>query len=256
MVAVRMQQVIEAHARRLELKREEAEAFWEQSVLTCPQYQTYSRVHAIWNDYGLAHFEEEHNTQDQSVGAERLTRGASFEERNEELVYHMICDAYGLCTRSLHKMRSLFWDNVDPSQPKLFGEVDLTVYDDRHRAVLLCEFKTSFYELAAARRQCRPKLDRHLRLRHAGVHVGDGSVVTHAAVPIFLITTIPSHSFLQGAEPKVIAEMTQWIYHTDLDMNDPDNARRAIDGIRKTLDLDESPQVTLARNWDRVFIIV
>ncbi len=226
-------------------------------MLTSEEYNIYQRIRDIWKRFGFEEMDEEYSKIDQTIGADRLNRGANFEERNAELVFRMVCDQWNVSPHEAVPLRSMEWDNLDRSQPKLNGEVDLVIVNSSQNvAMFLCEFKGSFYELSAATRQCRPKLKRSIQLRHAGSPLGKGCVKTSPDTPIILVTTIPGHPYLQGAEPKVIAEIMQWIHYRNVDLERDDVAFEVIQSIRSELDLTVSPDETLWNCWDNVFVLV
>ncbi|MDP2439009.1 MAG: hypothetical protein Q8P67_24950 [archaeon] len=249
----KIRSILRAQELRNQQSREKAREYFVRHVESCPAYLRYRRVMEIWQQIGFAQLDLQFSELDQEVGTDRVQRGSRFEEEYETLVFQLICGHLRRPREGLSPMRSLFW--VD-ELGKEIGEVDLTIFDRQRSAVALCEFKTSYYELAAAQRQCLPKMERGYGLYPQGSGGNGHPVTIDEQALMYTVTTIPSHSFLQGAEPKVIAEVAKYIYNFHIDLTSVEQLRDAVISIRQKLDLAASPHQTLLDNWSRIFILL
>lgn len=116
-------------------------------------YQHYARANAVYERHLQARFDEFRRL-DVSIGAERMNRGSSFEERAAWAVRDLVADA--VCRRNAAVRRNaLQWfasaEWIDPEGRHL-GEIDFVAVCDK-QLVALVELKAHCFELVTGYHQ-------------------------------------------------------------------------------------------------------
>ncbi|KAL4509152.1 hypothetical protein ABPG72_018083 [Tetrahymena utriculariae] len=128
-------------------------------------------------------------------------------------------------TGNVHIHHNLFWEGVD-------GEVDIAITDDQDREVLgLVEIKSRLYDIAAAFRQSGP-----LRLKSKKRLIIQSKLVdVPFDVPVFVVTTIPSHSFSLEFESKLKDSLNKYFSNTEPHLIDYSEVYRCLKPIYSNL---------------------
>lgn len=189
----------------------EARALLDQ-MLADPVEQRARRALSIWETY-IAPLVAEYRVEDRGVGEKRCAQGGQFEEWARQDAFELVTARLPPLASGEVYIRADNWDWVDQSG-KIVGEVDVVVLvredSGNERPVALLELKAHCLDVPngwwqQARQQrakyCIQPGEESNQSTKSGRSL---PLSVPPSVPVFVITTLPGHQFLLGAQMDIV----------------------------------------------------